>query len=310
MRWKKRRRNSHFREKALRISKSTRPETTHRVREQRDFVTVKGGMLSFLFWNLNRKPLHRLVAHLVGEVNADVVILVEAVEVSELLAALNGQGSLRFIPAPGRTDQITILTRFSHPLVQQVTDKDGIRICRITLPARGDLLLATAHLLSALHTEAQDRDHECVRLATAIREAEARVGHSQTVLVGDLNVNPFQSGVVGTHGLHAVMSRSVASAVSRTVRGDKHLFFYNPMWSHFGDHPDGPSGTYFHSGSHASQFWHILDQVMVRPSLLSRFDSASLRIHHRLGHESLLSKRGRPRTRYSDHLPITFQLNV
>jgi hypothetical protein len=267
-------------------------------------------MLTFLFWNLNRKPLHALVAELAEEHQADILVLVEVARVSDILLTLNGPGQSTFLEAPGRNDRVTILTRFAIDILQPVTDKAGIRICRLRLPARDDLLLVGAHLASALHTNTASHDGECARLAKAILEAETRVGHNRTVLVGDLNVDPFQWGAVSTHGLHAVMSRRIALTGERTVQGDSHLFFYNPMWSRFGDHANGPPGTYFYSGSHVSYFWHMFDQVMVRPALIECFSNDSLRILTRAGVRSLLSANGRPDKKISDHLPITFKLDV
>ena len=42
------------------------------------------------------------------------------------------------------------------------------------------------------------------------QNAETKAGHTRTILVGDLNVNPFEVAVVGAHGLHAVMAKQVA----------------------------------------------------------------------------------------------------
>lgn len=44
----------------------------------------------FLCWNLNRRPLHHLVAELVNSERVDVIILIESrVLVADLLTALN-----------------------------------------------------------------------------------------------------------------------------------------------------------------------------------------------------------------------------
>jgi hypothetical protein len=47
-----------------------------------------------------------------------------------------------------------------------------------------------------------DQDAECQVLSNSIKQAEKDIGHSKTVLVGDLNMNPFQSGMVNASGLH------------------------------------------------------------------------------------------------------------
>ncbi|GAB4457951.1 MAG: hypothetical protein OHK0029_18480 [Armatimonadaceae bacterium] len=113
---------------------------------------------------------------------------------------------------------------------------------------------------------------EAVSLARRIHELETERDITRTVLVGDLNLNPFDVGVVGTEGLHAVMTQQTALRESRTVQGKQYPFFYNPMWSHFGDNADTPAGTYYQDRAEAiCYFWNMFDQVLIRPSLISRW---------------------------------------
>ena len=67
-------------------------------------------------------------------------------------------------------------------------------------------------------------------------------------------MNPFEEGVVGAKGLHAVMTRRIAAKGSRVVQGKEYPFFYNPMWGLFGDRQDSPSGTYYYSASEHTCF--------------------------------------------------------
>ena len=109
-------------------------------------------------------------------------------------------------------------------------------------------------------------------------------------------MNPFEPGVVAAGGLHAVMSREVASRQSRTVQGRDYRFFYNPMWNHFGDANSPTAGSYFYNASeHVSYFWNLFDQVLIRPELAAPFDPDSLSIVTSAGSRSLV--RGRRKTR-------------
>ena len=77
------------------------------------------------------------------------------------------------------------------------------------------------------------------------------------MLVGDLNMNPFEDGLVKTTGLHSVMSKSKAKEFSRVVQGRTYPFFYNPMWNLLGDETQGPPGTYYYSSSEHKAFFGI-----------------------------------------------------
>ena len=149
-----------------------------------------------------------------------------------------------------------------------------------------------------------------VELSKEIVRVEDAVGHQRTVVVGDLNMNPFEDGMIGAPALHAVMTRQLARRVQRTVQGKAYRFFYNPMWGYFGDRSPGPPGTYYlRSSKPGNYFWNIYDQVLLRPALMDRL--ARLEVLQHDGSASLLTRRGLPaETNGSDHLPVFFQLDV
>jgi hypothetical protein len=124
-------------------------------------------------------------------------------------------------------------------------------------------------------------------------------------------MNPFEDGITGALALHAVMTRTLAERVERVVQGTRYRFFYNPMWGCFGDRTVGPPGTYYHrSATVIELFWHMFDQVLLRPVLMDLLHD--LVILDNIGSESLLTKpSGRPSlTVGSDHLPLTFRLQL
>jgi len=56
-------------------------------------------------------------------------------------------------------------------------------------------------------------------------------------------------------------------------------------------------------------FWHMFDQVLIRPALLNYFDNRNLQILRTAGEVSLVTKNGLPDKSKSDHLPLLFKLN-
>jgi hypothetical protein len=151
---------------------------------------------------------------------------------------------------------------------------------------------------------------KCTAFARTIGEVEQEVGHDRTVLVGDLNMNPFESGMVSAAGLNATMARDQASKGFRTVQGRQYPFFYNPMWGHFGDRDRNPAGTYYRdSGQHVNYYWNMFDQVLIRPSLLDMFPQDGVEIVTHAGTAPLLTSGGAPDlAKGSDHLPLLFRL--
>ena len=66
-----------------------------------------------------------------------------------------------------------------------------------------------------LYPDNQISEHR--KLAQKIREVENKVGHTRTILVGDLNVNPFEEIMILADGFHAVSNRHIARKGKRKM---------------------------------------------------------------------------------------------
>ena len=129
--------------------------------------------------------------------------------------------------------------------------------------------------------------------------------------MGDLNAHPFSDGVVSSVGLHGVMSREVASRDERQASHRPYPFFFNPMWRFYGDATAGPPGTYYREagGDHTGYYWHLFDQVLIRPSLIPFYQAGSVSIVTETAGTSLADKSWRPNDAIgSDHFPIRIRL--
>jgi endonuclease/exonuclease/phosphatase family metal-dependent hydrolase len=264
-------------------------------------------------WAARTPALRNHLVRMASSYGVDVLLLAESgFTPAELVSALNAVNSGTYCYPQSNSSRIQLFTRLpTTAITDQFNDSsDGrLTIRRLTTPSGQVLLLAALHFQSQMVWDSEDQALQATILHRDIVETEDVVGHQRTVLVGDLNMNPFDSGVVGAQALNAVMTRELARTEDRTVAGRPYRFFYNPMWACFGDRTPGPPGTYFHaSSSPSNHFWHVFDQVLLRPSLMDVL--TEVRILEDDGHESLLTGRGRPRaTEVSDHLPILFRLN-
>jgi hypothetical protein len=269
-------------------------------------------MPTFAFWNTGRNAPVEAVVALVREWRVDILVLAESgIPISDLVRGLNAGGKSVYFPDPGNSTRLTVLTRFYAAPSTLIRDSHGIAIRHYSMPLGRSLLLAAVHLPSKLRKKTEEQILVSTRIARYVREAEQQVGHRRTVLIGDLNMNPFEVGVVGSDGLHAIMDRRIAAGGSRVVDGEDCHFFYNPMWGVFGDNKGSPPGTYYrNTGSQVNYFWNVFDQVLVRPSLLPYLVGQPIEVVTELAGTSLLTGSGRPdHHATSDHLPVVCRLN-
>ncbi len=282
--------------------------TTHSATAGTNFVTT-----TFLFWNMGNLPRADVAVQLVQQHAVDVLMLTECdIDDNHLTQQLEVSTGIRFHRPWSQSNRIRVFTRMPKNRVHEVQfdPSDRMTISKLIF-AKTDILLAVLHLQDKVSWSDRDQHDEAQRFANEIRSAERRHGHKRTVLVGDLNMNPFEHGMVSSHGFHGVMTRNLAKQNTRTIQRHEYPFFYNPMWGFFGDRTPGPAGTHFYrSGKPGLYFWNIFDQVLVRPDLLSVFDD-DVQIVDSVGAESLCTRTGRPnRSKGSDHFPLLFRLGL
>jgi hypothetical protein len=251
-----------------------------------------------------------ILSRLVREFNIDVLMLAEnTLGVADVLCELNTSKAADFHYNTGKCERIDIFSKFTQAQMEPLHESDHITIRHLKPSTTCDLLLVVAHLSSKLHQSSESQAFETPGIANDIIRMENKIGHKRTILVGDLNMNPFEIGLVAASGFNATMSRKIADKKERRVTAQSFPFFYNPMWSLLGDASDGPPGSYYcWKSEQVAYFWHMFDQVLLRPDVLPMFQNNTLKIIDRVGELSLLNRNGIPDTKISDHLPILFQL--
>ena len=262
--------------------------------------------MKFLFWNVRGAVPEKELTALVSSEGVDVLVLAEDRAPSHTEAILT-RDVRTFVHVTYEHSKVHVFTSYVGGLTNIM--EDGAYHCALQThpPLLPPLLLIGVHFPSKLHQRPDSQTLETAVLADSIRALEKKVGHSNTVLLGDLNMDPFEPGVVGAKGLHAVSSAAIAQRGRRMVSGRAYEFFYNPTWAHMTDRTSGPPGTYFRrSSEHVSHFWHSLDQVLLRPALLGWFKPDGLRVLTSAGSHKLVADNGRPAV--SDHLPLVLTL--
>ncbi len=281
-------------------------------------------MTSFLFWNLMGRDqeswparVPTLLGHLsrmAATFDVDVFLFAESgFEPAQIVDALNQAKVGKFRYPASRSARIQLVTRLPRKaIVDQFNDRaDGrLTIRRLVTKTGTEVLLAATHFQSQLNWTRDAQAQQATVLRETIAQVEDDVGHQRTLLVGDLNMDPFDLGLVGAQCLNAAMDRQTARVGERIVAGRAYRFFYNPMWGQFGDRTPGPAGTYYHGTSRPdAPSWHLFDQVLLRPGLMDQLKRLEVVAHD--GQETLLTDRGHPRySQASDHLPLFFELTV
>ena len=157
--------------------------------------------MKFLYWNLYNRDLSDLIAEISIEKDIDVIILSECrFDIAKFLITINEALDRKYRYHKGFIDDPIIFTRFLTNSVEPLFDEKGISIKKIFHPLGIDFLLVTLHLQSKLFKENIDQIYKTSRVREIIEENEELIGHRRTIVVGDLNMNPFEDGVISADG--------------------------------------------------------------------------------------------------------------
>ena len=273
-------------------------------------------MLNLLFWNLKRKSLAESVGLLAEEREADIVVLAEMPDSTEEILTQLRQYDRDFLAGdrilPRR--RVSLYHRFSAAQVQTLHHAKFWTIYQLALSDEEPLVLVAVHMPAKLgigYTGLDNRLPQFQQLCQDILREESASGTDRTIVVGDLNQNPFDGELVHLEALNAVMDPEVAARVSCQRDGRTYKYFYNPMWTAYGRR-QAPLGTYYYQEpDYVRYYWHVFDQVLLRPDLIPALGDEVPTAITELGGESLLRANGRPDDRrFSDHLPIALSLNI
>lgn len=136
-------------------------------------------MVSFLFWNMNKKPLLNRVVRLVKHHEIDVLILAEcSIDPPEILDGLNLVGPSRYVLPTSENRKIRIFTRAP---VTSLTDvfrdiNERIIIRRLKIADAPELLLVAAHLPSRRNWSRDDQTSYSSTVARPIIQEEDKSG--------------------------------------------------------------------------------------------------------------------------------------
>ena len=200
-------------------------------------------MLTVLFWNLRgyqestwnsrKEKLSNHIKRIAQKENADLLIFAESAFIpDELTTTLNHKSKSSYHYPESNSRRIQLYSRLPKTaVIDQFNDSsDGrLTIRRVKTTSQTEILLAAIHFQSQLFRTTDEQALQATVLREDVMTVEEIVGHQRTILIGDLNMNPFDPGVVGAMTLNAVMEQHLARSGERTVAGKSYRFFYNPM---------------------------------------------------------------------------------
>lgn len=279
-------------------------------------------MLTIAFWNIHGQALLDEVVDLADDLARPapteiVLALAEPTAVDgNVLAARIGWPTVIHHP------RLTILSNIPHGYFGETKAHLRQFITTLARPTGKKINLCFTHGASpfAAWNPSSVASNQAQTIRTNIETFERTFSTPDTVIVGDLNMDPYCPSMVDLFGLNAAMCRLVAKNQHRYYLGDDGResirMFYNPTWQLLGDRSSANQpGSYYNSGDRTdATYWHAIDQALVRPGLVEAIVPGTPRYITKAGARALF-KILKEETdvlgpAQSDHLPIMIQLDI
>ena len=270
-------------------------------------------MLNILFWNINRNKNEDYIASCVAEHNVDVAVFAEFREknskamVIDCAAIENALGKMYvWITGVEAAGKVLLLAKRSIS-VEQIQQESRYS-CYVIETAIKRYLLAAVHLEDRQNYPEPYRRIETIgALVQDIRKNEESLEIENSIVIGDFNANPYDVELLYKRAFNAVLFKSIIEENEYTnPKGDRIKRFYNPILNYLSEETK-MYGSHYYDGSdkRPTSYWHCLDQVLLRKSLVSFL--AEVNYLKEIDGTELLSGTSLNK-KISDHLPLLVKL--
>lgn len=258
-----------------------------------------------LFWNTHKnEKINKVLYDIIVENNISIVVLAEyKANLQQLIENLMDCG-LRM------QQYITVGCERIIIIGKMINVEPGIQTKHLSMQIiESNFILCCIHLNSQIYANNEEQRSILIRqIVDEILKKENELKTENTVIVGDFNINPYDTGCLDARYFHSLPIYSETTRKSRKIMGKDFFMFYNPMWNLLGDAKE-PYGTFYYLGNNTvNTYWNMYDQVILRPALRKRFVDESLKIITETENIYLLNNDGHPDKKISDHLPIMFEI--
>ena len=289
--------------------------------------------VKFLFWNINNvsSPFEKEIDKIVKDNNIDVLVLSEneKIPTSNILKNTDfvsvdlklDNGKSKWIQVFYKKNDNYVITHHNEYTELEDENCNGnskkrkvnrIQVFKISgkIP---DTYFACIHFPSKLY-------HDEITHLQIVPNYKEKV-HSLTLnskrifIVGDFNMNPFDLGMVEPTGFFAHNNREVVNRESQLKYGATSILYYNPSWTLLGDFVNNKShqessrmggSYYFKEQKSRCLYWHLIDQLIMRKTLIEEFVSEDLQIIEK---ESIVEEVKKDKicgANKIDHFPLQF----
>lgn len=272
-----------------------------------------GVAIKILFWNIYKKNFIDVLVEVITENQIDIIAMVECqkLDAQALINHLHTKAyDMKLVEICPENADIKLFAKIDLRITPK-QENERFSVYKIKQDEE-TFLLTVLHLDSALYKEEVARDRRAALVSQQIEKIEDEIyrdGERKGIVVGDFNLQPYSYGVAGIDSFNATMSICKAKKIYRETGKNKKLFYFNPVWKLMGDNTL-VQGSYYNNNDSQDKsiYWYAYDSVLLRPFFIDKFNWDTFGYITSTHSYSFVNKETINKSRYSDHLPILFEI--
>ncbi len=260
--------------------------------------------MKIVFWNLYKKENSKHIRNLLLENNIDIAIFAEykGINLSKLKI---DNPEYHFADNMGVCDRLLFV--YKKGVDYTINQEQYYYALHSFKINNNRYIIVGLHLPSNMHSNADDRKAEIPHIINDVIMEEKEQKTEKTLVVGDFNANPFDSELILKNMFNAVLYKEIIRNQDVvTHKNRKYKRFYNPMINYITE-VEHHYGTYYYPNGIDALNWNCYDQVLIRKELIDKL--SNVRFCKSIGKSNLITKKGIPNKRISDHLPLIIEVN-
>ena len=256
-------------------------------------------MINILYWNLRKNAIEDYIIECIAENDIDIAIFSEYEKI-DFKSIENKLGKMYMRISGVQADKKVSLLAKKTLNVTVVQQQHRYTLYSVKTGVN-DYILTAVHLEDRRNFATADRNATIQRLVGDIERTEALLCCGNTIVIGDFNANPYDEELISKYTFNAVLFKSVIEKGEFTNPNTiKRKRFYNPIL-HYISEDTGMYGSFYYDQGHMTSYWHCLDQMLVRKSLINSV--TDIKYLKKINSRELIGEMG-PNKEISDHLPL------
>lgn len=263
--------------------------------------------MKYAFWNThNKENINTYLQGFIDEYRPDVLALAEYKADGKRLENFLRKNGLPYTFIPRIASRLDIFYIGNSKKVTHCSESKYYTI-KILPYGKERQIISVVHFPSKMYQDDAGNEEILRDMLSDINRIRQNKKIKNIVMVGDFNMNPFESPMISATALQAISSREIVIRRGERVYKEKDReFFYNPMWNFLGDARNPVGSYYYKSPQNEALYWNTFDQFIVNKELADDIDLNKIKFVTSLGTIKLGNERGEPVV--SDHFPLYFEI--